>query len=299
MLPSLSFSFRSSFSSALVPLPPRAAGPHARLAGTLLVCALAAGCATEPVTGRWQFLAFPEGQLNEMGALSYQEALGQVALSKDSQANALVERVGRRIALVADRRLRAEGREVYAWEFKVVEAPETVNAFALPGGKVAFYTGILPICQGEAGVAAVMGHEVAHAYAQHGNERVSRATAAAATIEAAAIALGSGETTKESTFVLAALGLGYQVGVELPFSRTEESSADHIGLILMAEAGYDPREAVAFWERMRAAGGADGTPEFLRTHPTHETRIRQLEEWLPEAVAVYAEGRGIARTSVP
>ncbi len=253
------------------------------------------GCVTEPITGRKLFGLISESEANQMGALAYEQTLKEVTLSTDAAQVDLVRRVGERIAAVVDRRMREDGHETYAWEFKLVDAPDTVNAFALPGGKVAFYTGILPVCQGESGIAVVMGHEIGHAYGQHGRARVSHQVVAQAGLAAVMVALESDESSETSKLAIAALGLGYQVGVMLPFSRADESAADHIGLILMAEAGYDPREAVGFWKRMAEASGAGGPPEFLSTHPSHETRVKQLEELIPEAMTIYERTRGVAR----
>lgn len=252
------------------------------------------GCVTEPITGRKLFGLIPESDANQMGALAYEQALKDAKLSTDAAQVDLVRRVGERIAAVVDRRMREEGKDAYAWEFKLIDAPDQVNAFALPGGKVAFYTGILPICEGEGGVAVVMGHEIGHAYGQHGRARVSHQVVAEAGMAAVMAALEGDEPSKTSQLAMAALGLGYQVGIQLPFSRDDESNADHIGLVLMAEAGYDPREAVAFWKRMAAATGGGEPWEFLSTHPSHETRVEQLEELMPKAVAIYEQTKRVA-----
>lgn len=264
----------------------------------LIVAALGltglSGCVTEPITGRKLFGLISEAEANQMGALAYEQTLKDAKLSTNAAQVDLVRRVGQRIAAVVDRRMREEGKEPYDWEFKLIDAPD-VNAFALPGGKVAFYTGILPVCQGEAGVAVVMGHEIGHAYGQHGRARVSHQVVAEAGMAAVMVALEDDEPSDLSQLAVAALGLGYQVGVQLPFSRDDESAADHIGLILMAEAGYDPREAVSFWKRMSEASGGAAPPEFLSTHPSHETRVERLEELMPEALAIYEKTKAVAR----
>jgi len=250
-------------------------------------------CATEPITGRWVFLgAVGEDQINAMGVEAYDQILAEAKPSADASQNALVERVGRRIAGVVDQRIQEEGRQPYEWQFVVIDEP-TVNAFALPGGKVAFYAGILPICADEAGVAVVMGHEVAHAYAQHGRKRVNESVIAQAGLEAVNIALSSGENEQLAGLTMAALGVGAQVS-QLAFSRGDESSADHIGLFLMADAGYDPRPAVEFWKRMAAASEGAAPPEFLSTHPSHDTRVEQLEERMPEALERWRAATGAA-----
>ena len=172
----------------------------------------------------------------------------------------------------------------YRWEFNLIES-DVPNAWCMPGGKVAFYTGILPLCQDENGVAVVMGHEIAHAIAEHGSERMSNQLA----ISMGGIALSEATKTKpEETQALymAVFAVGAQYGAMLPYSRKHESEADHMGLLFMAMAGYDPRTAPAFWERMAASGGA-APPEFMSTHPSDETRIRQLNERMPEAMEYY------------
>jgi predicted Zn-dependent protease len=253
----------------------------------LAALAGAAGCATVPETGRSQLLLFPDSQLNRLGVDAYQQVLKKEKISKDPEANALVRRVGERIAA-------ASGKN-YDWEYTVIDDPKTINAFCLPGGKIAVYTGILPVTRDDDGLAVVMGHEVAHATARHGAERMSQGTLAQLAAAGGGLALGGGDPQKTKA-IMAALGAGAAVGVILPFSRKQESEADRIGLRYMARAGYDPEAAIPFWERMgQAAGGGAGAaagaakrpPEFLSTHPSGETRIRQIREWLPEAKAEY------------
>jgi predicted Zn-dependent protease len=234
-------------------------------------------CETVPVTGRQQIMLVSESEEEQMGLTAYREILSKEKVSRDRRANALVRRVGERIAAVAN-------RPDYQWEFRVIDKDQA-NAFALPGGKVAVYTGILKYTQTEAGLAVVMGHEVAHALARHGAERMSRSAAANAVIGVGAAVAGV-----QDPGVMQAIGAAYGVGVELPFGRGQESEADHIGLILMAKAGYDPREAIPFWQRM-SGGQGGGPPEFLSTHPSGETRIQQLQEWMPEALQHYRSGR--------
>jgi metalloendopeptidase OMA1, mitochondrial len=241
---------------------------------------LLAACATVPVTGRKSLRLVPEGQELALGEQSYQEILKTAKLSPDAAANAMLRRVGERIAKVSD-------RKDFKWEYSLIDDPKTVNAFCLPGGKVAFYTGILPVTQTEAGMAVVMGHEVAHAIAKHGAERISQQMLLS--VGEVSLAVAMREKPRETqSMALAAYGLGSVVGVALPFGRSQESEADHIGLIYMARAGYDPREAVTFWQRMSKSGeGHSQPPEFLSTHPNHDRRIRDLEKWMPEAVAEY------------
>lgn len=244
----------------------------------LTLAALPAGCATVPYTHRHQFNIISAEQEDKMGLQAWQETLAKAKLSSDAQAAAMVERVGRRIAAAAD-------QPGYDWQFKLIDEPKTVNAFCLPGGRVAVYTGILPLTQDEAGLAVVMSHEVAHALAHHGAERMSQGELV--NLGGAAIQIGmANKDPQVQDNVMKAFGLGANVGVMLPFSRGHEAEADHIGLILMAKAGYDPRAAVPFWQRMEASGGKK-PPELLSTHPSDATRIKKIEAELPEALGYY------------
>lgn len=213
-----------------------------------------------------------------MGLAAFRDILKKETLSDDPAANALVTRVGSRIAA-------ATGRTDYKWEFKVIENDKVANAFCLPGGKVAVYTGLLPVAKDEAGLAAVIGHEVAHAIARHGGERLSQEILVAG-ITAAAVM--STDDPKKRDLYAGLLGAGAVVGFLLPYSRLHESEADRMGLITMAKAGYDPRAALDLWRRMAEANKGKGKPpEFLSTHPADATRIRQIEQWLPEAMGHY------------
>mgnify|MGYP001618032402 FL=1 len=239
-----------------------------------------AACQTVPITGRTQLQLLGERQEAQMGLSAYRDTLKKEKISGDPRLNDQVQRVGRRIA-------EATGKSDYQWEFKVVENDKMVNAFCLPGGKVAVYTGILPFTHGDAGLATVMGHEVAHAIARHGGERLSQQLAVEGLVAAAAIGLAEGDSRKANLYA-GLLGAGATVGVLLPYSRLQESEADRLGLIFMAKAGYDPRSAVDFWRRMAEGGkGKAKPPEFLSTHPADETRIRQIETLLPEALSYY------------
>jgi metalloendopeptidase OMA1, mitochondrial len=238
----------------------------------ILILALAAGCATAPYTGRSQFMLVSEGQEMTSGEQAYRQILRDSVLSDSSEGLRLVRKVGERIA-------RAANKPEYKWEFRVINDPENVNAFCVPGGKVAVYTGIFPIAQDEAGLAVILGHEVAHALLRHAGERMSQAEILGAGF---AIVGASGVNPQ----ILQALGLGASVGVILPFSRSQESEADHVGLILMAKAGYDPKAALGVWERMERKEKG-GPPDFLSTHPGSETRIQQLRAWMPEALQYY------------
>jgi predicted Zn-dependent protease len=219
----------------------------------------------------------------QLGLTSFDQLKKTTPISKDPAANALVQKVGKRIAAVA-----TPDMPNAQWEFVVFESKEA-NAFCLPGGKVGVYTGILPITKDEAGLATVIGHEVAHAVARHGAERMSEAMLEQNLGQALGVSLSHSDPRLQAAAQVA-YGLTTQVGVELPHSRAQESEADHIGLIYMARAGYDPQAAVQFWQRFMqysAQQGGSGTPVFLRTHPTDEKRIQQLQAWMPEAKAQY------------
>jgi predicted Zn-dependent protease len=251
--------------------------------GASLVVGLLAGCATAPVTGRQQFILIPASQEIALGLKSYQEILKQSKLSQNKKTIDMVNRVGGNIARVATRDYPVT--RDYEWEFAVIEDDKTPNAFALPGGKVAIYTGILKYTQDEAGLATVVGHEVGHVLARHGAERMSQYLLAQLGAVALNVAIKD-QSPATVAAINAGYGVGTTVGVLLPFSRVEESEADHIGLILMAKAGYDPRTALAFWQRMAEVGG-EKPPAFMSTHPTDEKRIDQIKQWMPEAMAVY------------
>lgn len=239
------------------------------------------GCTTVGETGRKQFVLLSPGEERALGLSSFEQIKKETPINKDPAINTMAQRAGKRIAAVAD-------LPNAQWEFVVFESPEP-NAFCLPGGKIGIYTGILPITKNEAGMATVMGHEVAHAYARHGAERVSEAMGIALVGQALGASLSHTDPRVQS-YTMAAYGLGTTLGRSLPHSRTQESEADRIGLRYMARAGYDPEEAIRFWERFAAYNaqhGGSGTVWFLRTHPLDATRIDQLKQWLPEAKAQY------------
>jgi predicted Zn-dependent protease len=226
----------------------------------------------------------------QLGARAYSQVKNDPKLrqSQDPREIEPVKRVAARIVEAAKRSKYAEMAQQFQWEVTIIKDDKTANAFALPGGKMAVYTGIFPMAKTEAGLAAVMGHEVVHALARHGAERMSQGqltNAGLQVIGAAAGAAGGGGMLGQSA--MAALGVGAQVGVLLPFSRKHESEADYVGILLAADAGYDPRESIALWERMGQMSGAGAPLEFMSTHPSHETRITQLKEWMPEAMAIY------------
>ena len=256
----------------------------------LLIGLVLVACSTVPYSERNRVILLSEGDEKEMGIQAYTEILSQSRPSSDFGSADMVRRVGMRIAAVADKDLEKDEREPFQWEFNLIDDPQTVNAFCLPGGKVAFFSGILPICRDELGVAVVMGHEVAHALARHGGERVSQQYALNA-IASVVAALASKDAETQET-VAGLLGVGLGVAVALPFSRKHESEADYIGLMLMAQAGYDPREAPRFWERMREASGGKAPPEFLSTHPSDEKRIQELDDAMGEALDYYEKATG-------
>lgn len=244
-----------------------------------LLIVLSTGCATVPVTGRKSFNIIPEGQELALGIDSYKQVLAESEVVTSGPQLEMVRRVGGRIAAVSD-------RPNYEWEFNLLKDDKTVNAFCLPGGKVAVYTGILPVADGEAGLATVISHEIAHAIARHGGERMTDQLA----FQIGGMGLGALLNEKSAAtrnVVLAAYGVGGQVGVMLPFSRSAESEADHIGIVYMAKAGYDPRESVRFWQRMQEKSGGQAPPEWLSTHPDSGTRVDQLQKWMPEALGYY------------
>ncbi len=234
-----------------------------------------AACVTSPETGRSQLSLVSDSQMNSLGAQAYQETLAKSKISRNSNLNSEVATIGRRIAQVS-------GVD-YDWEFKVIDEPQTVNAFCLPGGKVAVYTGIVPLAKNNAALAAVMGHEVAHATLRHSAERMSQQLVMQMGLTVASISFSNSENRN---MIAGLLGIGTQFGVVLPFSRYHESEADRVGLEYMARAGYDPREAVGLWERMGAAGGGR-PPEILSTHPDPVRRARDLNKHMAKALAMY------------
>lgn len=251
----------------------------------LTILFLWAGCTTVPETGRKQFNMISPGQEMQLGLTSFEKMKQETPISKDAAVNAMVQKVGKRIASIAE----LPGAQ---WEFVVFESKQA-NAFCLPGGKVGVYTGLLPITQDEVGLATVIGHEVAHAVAHHGGERMTQSMAAQLGGEVAG-ALSASDPRWQAVVPMA-YGVVAQVGVLLPFSRKHESEADEIGLLYMARAGYNPEGAIAFWQRFakyNASSGSAGVPAFLRTHPVDATRIQQLKKWLPKAKAEYRPQSG-------
>jgi predicted Zn-dependent protease len=264
---------------------------------TLALACMTAGCRSAPVTGRRQMLLMPETQEVSMGLTSYQDLVAKEPASTNRAYIEMVERVGQRIASVAD-------KPDYHWEFRVI-ASDVQNAFCLPGGKVAVYEGILPICENEAGLAVVMSHEVAHALARHGGERMSQSLAVDGVKQAVSYATQKQDETRRE-ILLKAYGVASEYGVLLPYSRKHELEADHIGLMLMAKAGYDPSEAPRFWQRFATAQQGQKPLEFLSTHPSDAQRASDLESLLPEAMKLYVSaptrfglGEGLAASHRP
>lgn len=245
------------------------------LTGALLI--VIAACSTAPITGRRQLSLVSAEQETQLGLSAFNQMKGEVPISRDPAANALLQKVGRRIASAASEHLPNA-----QWEFVVFESKEP-NAFCLPGGKIGVYTGILPITKDEAGLATVIGHEVAHATARHGGERMSQSMAAQGIGQAAGVAITDPRWA-------AAFQLAYPYGAQLgllAYSRQQESEADRIGLHYMAKAGYDPEAAVGFWERFSTVAGKSTTPKWLRTHPLDADRIADIKKHLPEAKQIY------------
>ena len=254
-----------------------------KLVSFLTILIIVSSCSTVPITGRKRVNLIPDSQALPMAFQQYDGFLRENALSKDVSTTNQIKDVGSRISKAVDRFMRAndmtQEADSYRWEFNLIE-DKTVNAWCMPGGKVVFYTGILPICANEDGIAAVMGHEVAHAFAKHGQERMTQGLAAQ--LGGVAIAVGTAnkpEKTKQIWNI--AYGVGSQLGM-LKYSRVHETEADKLGLVFMIMAGYQPKEAVNVWVRMSQRGG-EAPPEFLSTHPSNQTRIKTLTEYIPHA----------------
>lgn len=249
------------------------------------ILALIFSCAENPFTGKKTMALVPNSQLFPTAFAQYDQFLTENKVVKGTKDAEMVTRVGQRIAVAAERWLNANGHQGYLkdykWEYNLVD-DKTVNAWCMPGGKIVFYTGILPIAKGETGVAAIMGHEVAHALANHGQQRMSAAYIQQGLAVAGNIAI---KDEKSRNAFNQYYGVGSQVGVMLPFSRSHETEADKIGLYLMAIAGYNPAEAAELWKRMKANSGGQAPPEILSTHPSNDSRIANLTALAPTAVA--------------
>lgn len=243
-----------------------------------------------PLTGRTQLIDLSREQEAALGLESYREILSQSQVVSSGPEVDMISEIGRRLAAVS-------GDPGFEWEFNLI-ASDQANAFALPGGKVAVYAGLLPIAQNHDGLAVVMGHEIAHAIARHGAERIAHEKLAQLGQLAVGTAVGEMDIETQR-MVMGALGVGTQFGVLLPFSRSHESEADYMGLIFAARACFDPQEAPRLWERMAQAAGGAAPAEFMSTHPGHETRIQQLNQWIPEALRVRAESCGGTAAATP
>ena len=246
-------------------------------AGAVSTCSCFGGCRSTPVTGRRQLILVPESQEMALGVQAFEETVQSEAPSQNARLVSMVKRVGQRIAAVA-------GRDDFQWEFHLIGSDQQ-NAFALPGGKVAVYEGILPICVDEAGLAVVMSHEIAHALARHGGERMSQTMVVDGAKRVASQLAGKYIPDKQA-LLMQAYGVGAKYGVLLPYNRRQESEADEIGLTLMAHAGYDPTVAPAFWNRFGELKGAT-TAEFLSTHPSDQRRSADLLAKMDAAVGIY------------
>ncbi len=261
------------------------------VAAVLVVATVFPACSTVPITGRRQLKLVSDQEMLAMSFQQYDAFLKESKLSNNAKQTRMVARVGTRIQNAVERYFSSHGLakelEGYRWEFHLVENEEP-NAWAMPGGKVVVYTGILPVCRDETGLAVVLGHEVAHAVADHGAERMSQALLAQLGGAALDAAL-SNKPEETRALWMGAFGVGAAYGALLPFSRKQESEADHLGLVFMAMAGYDPQAAVAFWKRMSENAGGQAPPEFMSTHPSDARRIRDIQKNLPEALGYYAK----------
>jgi len=258
-----------------------------------IIACLLTGCVLNLVTGRNQLSLVKESEVQLMATSQYKTFLteNKVLSSNTSKDAAMVDRVGARIANAITKYYNSQGKESvlegYLWEFNTIESKE-VNAWCMPGGKVVVYTGLLPVTQNEISLAIVMGHEIAHSVAKHGNERMSQALVQQLGGMALEVALAQKPQETQDLFLMS-YGIGSEVGAMLPWSRQQEMEADQYGLTFSAMAGYDPREAIPFWQRMSAAGEGS-PPEFLSTHPSDETRMRKLKQFMPEALKFYTPG---------
>ena len=263
--------------------------PSARIAVLFVLLLFLASCATVPVTGRNQINLIPSQQLLSMSNESYQQTISQYQVVRGTREARLVNEVGRNIADAVERYFRQQGNTQaisgYAWEFTLVR-DDQINAFAVPGGKVVVFSGMIPVAKNAAGLATVVSHEIAHVIARHGNERLSQQLMAQVGTQALDAALQKQPTRTRQLF-MAAFGLGTQVGVLLPYSRLQESEADKLGLVFMAMAGYNPQVAIDFWQRMASANEGKAPPQFLSTHPSHGSRIDAIRNYMPKAMRYY------------
>lgn len=256
-----------------------------KIVALIIVFAFLLGCSTVPITGRKRMNVVNDKDILPASFIQYEGFLKENKVSTDVKLTEEIQNVGMNISRAVDQFMRANGMvseaDSYKWEFNLIN-DTTVNAWCMPGGKVVFYTGILPICKNTDGIAAVMGHEVAHAFAKHGQERMT--TAYGQQLGGIAVALGtSGKNNETQLLWNTVYGLGSQTGM-LAYSRTHETEADKLGMVFMIMAGYNPEEAIQVWIRMSENGGSS-QPEFFSTHPSNETRIQNLRAYLPTAIA--------------
>lgn len=271
-----------------------------KILSILILVSVLTACKKVPLTDRKQFNVIPNSQLNSSSFTSYDQVLSESKLSSNDEQVKMVKDVGNRIKKAVEQYLKennlGDATEGFKWEFNLI-AENVVNAWCMPGGKVAFYEGILPVCKDEAGIAVVMGHEVAHAIAKHGGERMSQALMQQLGGVALSVALQQQPEQTQALAMAAYTGGSTVLGV-LPFSRLHESEADELGIKFMALAGYDPAEAPKFWQRMKAQSGG-APPEFLSTHPSNNTRIEDLNKLLPEAKKYYAKSNKVNNNPIP
>ena len=257
-----------------------------RTLAVLMLALSLTSCATTPITGRSRLRSpIPLQTELQLGVDAYTEAKSASKLITSGPDFEMVQRIGQRVAVVAEQMI-PEPTSAFDWEFILIDQPETANAWVLPGGKTAVFTGLLPITQDEEGLAAVMGHEIAHAVLQHGVERMIQQDLLQVTLGLASVVLGDMTGPQYDATLQALSGLS-SIGIALPFSRTHESEADEVGLYFLAAAGYDPYAAIGLWERMAKSSDGIALPEILSTHPSHGTRIADLQQWMPTALEFY------------
>jgi metalloendopeptidase OMA1, mitochondrial len=262
-----------------------------------LLASLAVGCRTNPYTGREQLMLLDRESEIQMGIQAFREMSAQERVLNDPVFTNPVDRAVRRMAAIVESGFLGVPPPGFDWEVRIFDDPKTMNAWALPGGKIGVYTGMFPVMADENGLAVVLGHEIMHAVLRHGGERVSQGMVAELGVGVVSVILGGNdpELTRQAYGLI---GLGTQVGILLPFSRTHETEADEFGLYLAALAGYDPRAGIEVWERMEKLTGT-GPPEFLSTHPSHGTRIANMKKWLPRAMDYYRASRQVPVQSLP
>jgi len=255
---------------------------------------LSTACSRAPVTHRIQVNAIPDPLMSSLGTSAYGDMLRGSTIQREHPDAKTLKRVGKKISRIAR-------RPDYRWRYALIEDDDTINAWCLPGGKIGFYTGILPVLNNEAGMGFVMGHEVGHAMANHSAERITQQATVLGGLTALHLYLDRNSDMPKGArdMLLAALGLGFEIGVLLPFSRAHEKEADIIGMMFMARAGYPPEESIQVWTRMNQASGNNGVPAFLSTHPSHKERKKNLREWLPAARKRFERNRTERDTLTP